>query len=124
MDIRDPFTIERDGRSFTDAIYYTVAEWEALTDAEVEANREARFAAWLAIVTTPPVVAEPTQDELLGQLGDLNDQVAAISDQMNDIAGQIDPDMVDATALATAITDTAQEVADTADLLQSATEGS
>ena len=45
------FTIEKDGLSFTDAI--VLPDDHGMTDAEIEAMKQARFDAWYAIVTAP-----------------------------------------------------------------------
>lgn len=47
------FTIEQDGYTFTDALWFSPEEYAAGSD--IAALQQARFAAWLAVVTAPAV---------------------------------------------------------------------
>lgn len=61
--IKIDFTIEKDSLSFTDAI--VLPDDHDMTDAEIEAMKQARFDAWYAIVTAPSEdepVEEPVEE--------------------------------------------------------------
>lgn len=67
--------------NFRDAIYYSKAEFDALSDAQVQADKAARVTAWVAAVQaakTAPPPPEPTKAELQAQLDELTKQVADI----------------------------------------------
>lgn len=49
--IKIDFEVSKDGQVFRDAIH--LPEDHTLTDAEIEAMKQARFDAWYAIITTP-----------------------------------------------------------------------
>lgn len=49
--IKIDFTIEKDGLTFADAI--VLPDDHGLTDAQIEAMKQARFDAWYAVVTAP-----------------------------------------------------------------------
>lgn len=49
--IKIDFTIEKDGMTFSDAI--VLPDDHGLSDADIEAMKQARFDAWYAIVTAP-----------------------------------------------------------------------
>ncbi len=48
--IRDDFTIERDGRRFTDALVMPAKDHSDMSLEQIEALKETRFANWLAHV--------------------------------------------------------------------------
>jgi hypothetical protein len=49
------FTVEGDHGAFTDALILpSQADWGALADADRQAQAQARYDAWYAMVTAPP----------------------------------------------------------------------
>lgn len=66
MDIRIQVPIEQTTPygTFHDALYFTPAEYAALTEADIEALKQARVDAWVAAVSTPRKPAEPTAEDL------------------------------------------------------------
>ena len=58
--IKIDFTIEKDGLIFSDAI--VLPDDHGLSDAEIEAMKQARFDAWHAVVTAPSE-EEPVEGE-------------------------------------------------------------
>jgi hypothetical protein len=59
--IRIDFKIERDGFVFADAIH--LPSDHTMSDAEIEAVKQARFEAWYTLVTTPveEVIEQPLE---------------------------------------------------------------
>lgn len=47
---------------FSDALHLTEEEYQSLTEADIEAMKEARYASWLAIITALPVANEEIVD--------------------------------------------------------------
>ena len=55
------FEITQSGYTLRDAL--VLPDDHTLTDAEIEAMKQARFDKWYAILTTPPEVGVPAKDE-------------------------------------------------------------
>ena len=69
------FTVTDGSDSFTDALYFSPAEYAALTEEQLEAMKQARFAAWKAVATAPPApVVPPTPEEIQAQIDSLTQQ--------------------------------------------------
>ena len=81
------FTVREDDHEYSDALYFTPAEYAALTEADIEAMQRQRFDNWLAIVTAPP--REPTDEEKAAQLAALVEQQAAIAAQIAAMQGEV-----------------------------------
>lgn len=82
-EVRVQVLIRRDtpqGR-FQDAIYLSVAEFEALKDEEIEALKDARVAGWMAAVDAAKTAPryEPTKAELEAEKASLEAQVAEVN---------------------------------------------
>lgn len=71
--------------TFKDALYYTKAEFDALSDAQIEAAKAARVTNWVNAVkaakTAPPLVM--TKAELQAQLDELNKQVVELQSKIS-----------------------------------------
>lgn len=56
--VKIDFQISKDGYIYRDAI--VLPNDHGLTNAEIEAMKQARFDAWYQIVTAPEIIIEPT----------------------------------------------------------------
>lgn len=89
VNVQVRFTIHdnESGMDFTDALYYPLASWP-VPDAQVEADKQARFAAWKEAVSapTPEVVPDTPEDrraqatDLAQRAQDLAAQAAALAE--------------------------------------------
>ena len=61
------FTIERDGRAFTDALYMPIEEYQNTPQETIEAMKEERFSNWISSLEAAQNAPqdEPPQDEVL-----------------------------------------------------------
>ena len=60
------YIIEQDGHTFTDAIWFTPEQLtKNISSADLDVIKQARFAAWLAAITAPPVeeLIQPTSED-------------------------------------------------------------
>lgn len=64
-----------DGVTFTDALYFTPADYEALTEGEIEALEDERFQRWQEVVSSPS--PEPSAAD---QLADIEQQIAQLEE--------------------------------------------
>lgn len=62
--IKVEFTREVNGNSFTDSLYFTPEEYEAMSEKELDAKKQERVDNFQAFIDNPPEPAEPTQEEL------------------------------------------------------------
>ena len=83
------FTVTDGDHNYSDALYFTPAEYALETPETIAAKQKARFDNWLAIVTAPR--PEPTEEEKSAQLAALIEQQAALTaqiDVLNEAAGR------------------------------------
>lgn len=66
------FTVVDGDHTYSDALYFTPAEFASLTPEQLMARKVERFQNWKAIVTAPPRV--PTQEEIQAQIAALTQQ--------------------------------------------------
>jgi hypothetical protein len=66
--IQDRFSISRDGQTLQDALVMPLEDYQKLSEAEIEAQKETRFTNWKQMIDNPPVVEEPAPEEKLAQL--------------------------------------------------------
>jgi len=59
---------------YQDAIYYTPEEYEQITQAEIDVEKQKRLDKWLAIVTVPPV--EPTKADYERNIAEAQSTIA------------------------------------------------
>lgn len=74
------FTVNEGDHSYSDALYFTPAEYAALEPGHLEAMQQQRFAAWKQVVTAPP--REVTVEERQAQIGALTEQQIATQGQI------------------------------------------
>lgn len=64
--IQHRFKIEREGKSYSDALVLPINEYEALSPSEIENLKEERFTNWKEVIENP--IPEPTKEELLAAI--------------------------------------------------------
>ena len=81
--IQLPFRIDKDGKSFADALNYQVEIPEeelskliGVSESEIEQTKESRFTNWLTVINTPQPEVPPEQ-----QLVDVEAQIASLDEQ-------------------------------------------
>ena len=78
------FTIEKDGRSYSDAIVLPKEDYEKLTPEDIETTKQQRFDNWITILNTPAIEV-PLEDQLKA----VNDQIAQLIEQKTQIESEI-----------------------------------
>jgi hypothetical protein len=58
------FTIEQDGYTFTDALWFSPEQYADISDADTAAMQQARFDAWLAMIQVP-TAEDPILEDLM-----------------------------------------------------------
>lgn len=71
---------------FNDSLHFTLDEFQALTDEEVEAEKTKRIDEWVAFVESESAKQpeEPTEAELLAWKAELQGQIAEIDSKLNE----------------------------------------
>jgi hypothetical protein len=77
--------------TFKDALYYSKAEYDALSDAQIEAAKATRVTNWVNAVKAAKTAPPPTftKAELQAQLDELNKQAAELSAQATELSAKI-----------------------------------
>jgi hypothetical protein len=78
------FTITEDGKTYSDALYFTEAEHAAATTKQIEDAQVARFNQWKAVVTAPP--KEPTDEEKQAEVDTLVEEKARIESRIAELS--------------------------------------
>jgi len=73
---------------FNDALYFTPDEWNANPD--IEAMKKERYEAHLNSIKNPPVRPEPTEEELIEEAKNINQQIQELVSRKDDIAEIVD----------------------------------
>ena len=74
---------------FSDALYFTPTEYEALTEEDLTAMQNERVANFVQSIKDSQVVVEPTDEELLAEKTAIEQQIAQLEDRKEDIVEQI-----------------------------------
>lgn len=103
--IQVQFTIEENGFSYTDALYFTLEEYSILTPEKIEAMKRTRFDSWLEALN---VANEPTEEinSVNIRLAEIKNALAIDDPVMNsvlDAAMQIVPNVETREELRTAL---------------------
>lgn len=67
---------------FSDAIYYSAAEFEVLTEEQVQAAKQERIDAWVAFQAKPSVAVEPSVEVLLVMKEELTKQLEEVNEKL------------------------------------------
>jgi len=62
MDIKIDFERGTDPYLYRDALYFTLEQFDALTQEQIEEMKDERYNRWYEYVTNPPVSTEPAID--------------------------------------------------------------
>ena len=62
--IQIKFKIEENGYSFSDALYLTLEQYQTYTQEQIEVLQRERFDAWMDAINNPPVIDQPTEEQL------------------------------------------------------------
>lgn len=98
-DIRIKFTIERDGYSYADALYFSPQEYNSLTPEQIEAMKEERFQNWLTAINTPPVEQEQTSEDLQRSVEQIDEQIAQLTQQKEELQVKVEQVLVEEKAV-------------------------
>jgi hypothetical protein len=80
--IQHRFTVKKVGSyDYSDAIVLPKEEYEKLTEGEIEAMKEERWANWDNLIKPPPVQPEPTKEDLEAQVKAIDEQIATLTAQ-------------------------------------------
>lgn len=82
-----PFTIEQNGKKFSDALNMSQEEYESLTQEQIDAMKQARFDAWLEFLANPPIPDEPPEEDLLLEKEHLEKELDKIQKKIDNIHG-------------------------------------
>jgi len=63
MDIKIDFERGTDPYLYRDALYFTLEQFDALTQEQIEEMKDERYNKWYEYVTNPPPVAETIRDD-------------------------------------------------------------
>lgn len=74
------FTVTDGDHTYSDALYFTPAEYAAKTPEEIEAMKLERFERWKAVVTAPP--RELTEEDKQAQIASLTQQQLDTQEQL------------------------------------------
>ena len=78
ISIKVEFTEEVNGNKFTDSLYFTPEDYEALSEKQLNSLKKERVDNFKAFIDNPPEPIEPTKEELEQQKQMLQDQVAEL----------------------------------------------
>jgi hypothetical protein len=71
-----------DVRQYSDTLYYTQAEYDALKERDVEMEKQRRITNWKNIVNNPPAYVEPTKEQYEEELARQEEQITALKTTM------------------------------------------
>lgn len=63
---------------YSDALYFTQAEYASKQQSEIDSLKQARTTNWVNVVKNPPPFVEPTKAELQAQKAELQKQIAEL----------------------------------------------
>ena len=64
VSIKVQFTRQVNGNNFTDSLYFTPEEYEAMSEKQMDKLKQERVDNFQAIIDNPPQPPEPTKEEL------------------------------------------------------------
>ena len=67
---------------YNDALYFTQTEYQAKSQVEIDALKQARVSSWVNVVKNPPIPVEPTKAQLQEQKVNLESQLADINTKL------------------------------------------
>ena len=65
VNIQVRFTIN----GYSDALYFSLAEWESITPEDLEVQKQARYQGWLNVLNAPPAPEPEPVFEVLNEDG-------------------------------------------------------
>ena len=72
------FTVKTEMGEFTDALYYSLANYQNMPSSWIETEKQARVNNWINAVKNPPIPIPPTKADLLAQKAALQDQIVQL----------------------------------------------
>ncbi len=98
LQVQVRFTVETPQGNYTDALYYPLSAWP-VKQVDIDAAKQARSDAWVAIVTAPPVdQPAPTTYEVVAKQADIDQQIADLAQQKADLSAALSDAMQPADA--------------------------
>lgn len=83
--IQHRFSVERDGQTLQDALVMPLEDYQKLSEAEIEAQKEERFTNWSEVIKNPVKQPEITKEE---QLAQLDKDLASLEEQKQVLTAQ------------------------------------
>lgn len=110
VDIRIMFSLTDPdtGLAYTDALYFSVADYQALAPGQLEELEQARFDTWKTLIANPPPVSPPLP--LDQQVAQVVEQIQGLFTQGADLVNTLPPEL--ALPIAQGVADQAQANAD------------
>ena len=71
--------------NYNDSLYYSFADWAALTEVDLAAAVTARVDKWIAVVTNPPPPRVPTEEELINAKEYVLEQLRQVNAQKDEL---------------------------------------
>ncbi len=69
---------------YSDALYYTQAEYAVMKEKEITAAKQERVSKWVASMQNPGTEVEPTKEELEAEKAELQERVDDLETRIND----------------------------------------
>ena len=83
IQVQIKYKMSEDKLEYQDSLFYTAEEYEKLTQAEIDAEKQKRFDTWLTTVENPPVF-EPTLEQLEEEKALLEKQLAEVNENIDE----------------------------------------
>mgnify|MGYP003559726642 CR=1 FL=1 len=92
--IQHRFTVQRDGQTLQDALVMPLEDYQKLSEAEIEAQKESRFTTWSEAIKNPVKQEEPAPEEKIAQiekdLASLEEQKQVLTAQKVEAQAMVD----------------------------------
>lgn len=82
ISIKVEFTEEVNGNKFTDSLYFTPEDYEALSEKQLNSLKKERVDNFKAFIDNPPAPPEPTKEELEQSKEILAEQLAKLEESI------------------------------------------
>ena len=82
ISVQIKYRMEQDGKSYQDALYFTTDEYQNLTQANIDAEKQKRFDNWIFVINNPVPFVEPIIEELEAMKVELERQLEEINLKM------------------------------------------
>lgn len=77
------YSMPTDYGDYSDAIYYTPDQWKNIKQDDIDAEKQKRVNAYLDVVHNPPIVKEPTKEDLERDIAVIDKQKAELQSKLD-----------------------------------------